>query len=206
MFASGPLHFHHGFQLVLLWDSSSRSLGSFSFVRLSCPILIVFILSCQFILLYLKMNELINNWMKENLVIRVKANSWIVIYTCWDTENQFSPMEWHCAYQTTPGQISCSGGVDQHTMDSTVLFCFSSCACAFICLQFGVFFFGFISWFLGFLFFSFFEKKLKFGRVRMGRGSGRNWRMGRKTKICLNLKIALNNKKNVWQKWNKIGC
>lgn len=60
--------------------------------------------------------------MKENLVTRVRVNNRIAIYPPWEIKNQFLPMEWHVAYQGTPGKVTCSGAMDKHK-DSTVVIC-----------------------------------------------------------------------------------
>lgn len=52
-----------------------------------------------FILLYFK-------W-TENLATRVNVKHKTVIYTCWETENPFSPVI--RGISTTPAQVSCSG-------------------------------------------------------------------------------------------------
>lgn len=58
---------------------------------------IVFVLSFYTLFCYIKnerMSEWISEQMNENLVTRVNVNNWTTIYNCWESENQFSPMEW----------------------------------------------------------------------------------------------------------------
>lgn len=37
--------------------------------------------------------------MNENLATRAKVNKLAVIYTCWESENQVSPVKWQQVYQ-----------------------------------------------------------------------------------------------------------
>lgn len=72
--------------------------------------------------------------------IYFKINNEIAIHTWWKRENLSSPVKWHWVYlgiSTTPGQASCSGGVDQHIMDVRISFKY------FVWIQFGNFLLGF---------------------------------------------------------------
>lgn len=85
--------------------------------------------------------------MKENLVTRVRVNNRIAIYPSWEIKNQFLPMEWHAAYQGTPGKVTSLGKMDKHNgLHSCYLYCFmyfliwfqlgglNSCPCFLFCL------------------------------------------------------------------------
>lgn len=144
----GPLCFYYGFQFSVpmgyLSMQVSRSLtlepslGLFSSPRLVFLVQLWYD-SFRFILLYY-----ILEWMNECLATRVKVNNWTVTYTCWERENQFFPLEWHCIYQPLQGmshvqvQLTNKQWIPQF------------CVCIFIWLQFEIFLFCFVLFSLNF--------------------------------------------------------
>lgn len=84
-------------QVQLLWDSHVCKLVD---LKLLCLLLgsflqldgLVILWDYLFILFCHIYKKLMNTWMNESLVIRVKLNNWNAIHTCWEKQDQF--LQW----------------------------------------------------------------------------------------------------------------